>query len=219
MGLNAFRFKQPLANEQQSYTYQAIFEPEGVQLEGDVVLKGLPGDRVQNNRASTHVIALGQRRILFIEPKIGDHQLLVDHLARVGESRFKIHSITPDGGIYVSPCVYLHDYKSEFDLLKRDLADIIRSPQFRVFRQRNRNPGRIDVCADCHLLQQCGGGCAGRSYLHHLHTTGVKTMLSRDPYCPREIGPRQPFPQRPELLAEQRLVHMDYLCTWIGKPL
>jgi len=31
---------------------------------------------VQNNRATTHVIALGRRRILLIEPNDGDHQFL-----------------------------------------------------------------------------------------------------------------------------------------------
>lgn len=136
-----------------------------------------------------------------------------------GRTSFRIHSITPDGGVYVSPCVYLHDYKSEYDLLKHDLIDIINSPQFRVFRQRNANPDKITGCSGCDLLSQCGGGCSARSYLHHVHETGEKTMLARDPYCPQQIKPQQVFPQRPQLNAEQRLVHMDYLCTWIGKPI
>lgn len=136
-----------------------------------------------------------------------------------GRTSFRIHSITPQGAIHVSPCVYLHDYKSELDLLQHDLADIITSPQFRVFRQRNANPDHIEGCAGCELLDACGGGCAGRSYLHRLHSTGDKTMRSRDPYCPRESGaPRAAFPQRPTIRSEQRLVHMDYLCTWIGRP-
>lgn len=96
-GLNSITFKQGLTKQQESYTYEAVFDPERVLNEkGEMMRAGLPGDRVQNNRATTHVIALGRRRILFIEPKVGDHQLLVDHLARVGESRFKIHQITPD---------------------------------------------------------------------------------------------------------------------------
>ncbi|HEY2381080.1 MAG TPA: radical SAM protein [Terriglobia bacterium] len=135
-----------------------------------------------------------------------------------GRTSFRIHSITPSGSIHVSPCVYLHDYKSEFDLIRRDLSEIITSPQFRVFRQRNQNPQAVDGCADCPLLDRCGGGCAARSYLHHLHTVGKKTMLARDPYCPKDIRPRETFPQKPELCTEQRLVHMDYLCTWIGRP-
>ncbi len=135
-----------------------------------------------------------------------------------GRTSFRIHSITPEGAVFVSPCVYLHDYKSEFDLLQHDLIDIINSPQFRVFRQRNANAERLDGCAGCGLLQSCGGGCAARSYLHHHHESGERTMLARDPYCPRDVAPTQTFPQQPELDGGQRLVHMDYLCTWIGRP-
>jgi radical SAM protein with 4Fe4S-binding SPASM domain len=135
-----------------------------------------------------------------------------------GRTSFRIHSITPEGEIHVSPCVYLHDYKAPLDLLKHDLADIIRSPQFRVFRQRNANPDQVNGCAGCAKLAQCGGGCAGRSYLYALHETGARTFKARDPYCPVREAPPQSFPQQPELLGETRLVHMDYLCTWIGRP-
>lgn len=136
-----------------------------------------------------------------------------------GRTSFRIHSITPTGGVYVSPCVYLHDYKAPFDLLQHELSEIIHSPQFRVFRQRNAHPQLVDGCADCQLLARCGGGCAARSYLHHVHETGQKTMRARDPYCPIRIQPAQHFPQQPVLASEQKLVHMDYLCTWIGRPL
>ncbi len=136
-----------------------------------------------------------------------------------GRTSFRIHSITPDGGIYVSPCVYLHDFKSPLDLLQYDLIDIIQSPQFRVFRQRNAHPEEITGCRGCSLLAQCGGGCTARSYLHHVHETGEKSMLASDPYCPVRVNPSEPFPQQPALDTNQRLVHMDYLCTWIGKPL
>lgn len=135
-----------------------------------------------------------------------------------GRTSFRIHSITPEGAIYISPCVYLHDYKSSYNLLEHDLIEIINSPQFKVFRQRNQNPQLIGDCAGCHLLQQCGGGCAARSYLHAVHETGQKSFLAQDPYCPVKIAPQYTYPQKPALLDSQRLVHMDYLCTWIGKP-
>jgi radical SAM protein with 4Fe4S-binding SPASM domain len=136
-----------------------------------------------------------------------------------GRTSFRIHSITPNGKVYVSPCVYLHDYKSDLDLLEHDLSDIIRSPQFRVFRQRNANPERIDGCDGCALLRACGGGCAARAYLYRAHETGGRrSMRARDPYCPKEIGPADVFPQRPVIRTTERLVHMDYLCTWIGRP-
>ncbi|TKW62038.1 MAG: radical SAM protein [Blastochloris viridis] len=135
-----------------------------------------------------------------------------------GRTSFRIHSITPTGEIHVSPCVYLHDYKAPLDLLKHDLVDIINSDQFRVFRQRNANPEMIDGCSGCNMLGKCGGGCAARSYLYHRNNTGELSMLSRDPYCPKDIKPSHDFPQNPVLHDGERLVHMDYLCTWIGKP-
>jgi hypothetical protein len=52
-----------------------------------------------------------------------------------------------------------------------------------------------------------------------LHETGKRTFLAPDPYCPARQAPEEVFPQRPVLLAETRLVHMDYLCTWIGRPI
>lgn len=135
-----------------------------------------------------------------------------------GRTSFRIHSITPDGKIYVSPCVYLHDYKSPLDLLEHELADIVRSPQFRVFRQRNANPQEIEGCAGCSMVRACGGGCAGRSYLYARHLQGRSTMKARDPYCPARIRPPEVFPRNPKIESEVRLVHQDYLCTWIGKP-
>jgi uncharacterized membrane protein len=95
-GLNAFSFQQPLANRQQSYTYRAVFQPKAVQNEGGGLTPGLAGDRVQNNSATTHVVALGQRRILLIEPRAGAHQLLVDRLRAVGNSKYKVHAIAVD---------------------------------------------------------------------------------------------------------------------------
>ena len=136
-----------------------------------------------------------------------------------GRTSFRIHSMTPDGGVYVSPCVYLHDYKASLNLLECDLIDIIHSPQFRVFRQRNANPHMVDGCDDCQLLNQCGGGCAARSYLHNLHEHQSRSMRARDPYCPVRVATDHVFPQHPEIDDSQKLVHMDYLCTWIGRPI
>jgi len=95
-GLNALSFKQPLSNEQRSYTYEAVFQPEAVQGQNGAFTQGLPGDRVQNNSATTHVVALGQRRILLIESRKGEHQLLVDRLKTVGNSKYTVHAITAD---------------------------------------------------------------------------------------------------------------------------
>jgi uncharacterized membrane protein len=84
-GLNSVKFQRALTKQEKSYTYEAAFQPDN-----------LPGDRVQNNRATTHVIALGRRRVLLIEPTAKEHQFLVDHLRRVGNSKFTVHTVTPD---------------------------------------------------------------------------------------------------------------------------
>jgi radical SAM protein with 4Fe4S-binding SPASM domain len=143
------------------------------------------------------------------------------HGCPCGRTSFRIHSITPEGRIPVSPCVYLHEYKVG-DLLKDNLVDIIMSPSFRVFRRRNANPDRVAGCGGCSYLSTCRAGCAARSYLHHLHETGCRSLFVRDPYCLRERSMTMDcntFPQQPRLAADVVLVHKDYLCTWIGRPL
>ncbi|OQA93168.1 MAG: pyrroloquinoline quinone biosynthesis protein PqqE [Microgenomates group bacterium ADurb.Bin219] len=134
-----------------------------------------------------------------------------------GRTSFRIHSMTPDGKIPVSPCVYLHDYKAG-DLTKDKLPDIIESPQFKTFRRRNAHPEAIVECRDCSLIDKCRGGCASRSYLHHAHQTGKRSLFVKDPYCPRDYQLTNHFPQNPQIDQDITLVHKDYLCSWIGKP-
>jgi uncharacterized membrane protein len=134
-GLNTFTFQQPLANQQQSYTYEAIFEPEGTEDEHGKQVKGLEGDRVQNNSATTHVVALGQRRILIVENKEGEHQLLVDRLQAVGNSKYKVLAVPAnklpenktDLGVLLSnyDCVILANLPAE--ALNEDQQEMIRS--------------------------------------------------------------------------------------------
>ncbi len=140
-----------------------------------------------------------------------------------GRTSFRIHSITPDGRVPVSPCVYLHEYKTG-NLLADDVWDIVRSPQFRAFRRRNANPGAVAGCEGCAFVATCRGGCAARSYLHHLHEQGLRSLFVRDPYCLRDHrqshnGDFPLFPRNPAISGDKILVHRDYLCTWIGKPL
>ncbi len=94
-GLNVFYLQQPGARKEESYTYEAKFVPDHVETAtGQLVQKGLPGDRIENNRASVNIIVRGERSLLFIEPKLGEHQLLVDRL-RAARPHLKIHTITP----------------------------------------------------------------------------------------------------------------------------
>jgi uncharacterized membrane protein len=98
LGLNSFSFTRPLNDEQRSYTYEAEFFPLRIRDEqGKLVQEGRPaGDRVQNNRASTHVVARGQRRILVLEnrPPGQEEQivnpLLVEKLQQAGERKFRV---------------------------------------------------------------------------------------------------------------------------------
>ncbi len=91
-GLSTFTFKQSLgANQGESYTYEAEFTPEGVVVEGDkgVELRALTGDRVQNNKATAHVVARGRRRVLLLEATPHQH----DYFIR--EMRARKIDITP----------------------------------------------------------------------------------------------------------------------------
>jgi hypothetical protein len=100
-GLNPFSFSRQLTDEQRSYTYEAEFQPEAIEDEdGKVLHKGRPpGDRVQNNRASAHVVARGQRRILVLwgagvqeAANIGKARpdALIEGLLAAGDKKFKI---------------------------------------------------------------------------------------------------------------------------------
>ncbi len=135
-----------------------------------------------------------------------------------GRTSFRIHSITPEGAIHISPCVYLHDFKSPLDLLRHDLKDIISGPQFRAFRQRHAHPNQVEGCEGCALVMSCGGGCTARAYLDSLHSHGIRTLKARDPYCPRDFGPSAILGDIDVVEGANRLVHQDYLCTWIGRP-
>lgn len=139
------------------------------------------------------------------------------HGCPCGAFSFRIHSITPDGQVPVSPCVYLHDYKAG-DLVQDNLRDIVQSPSFATFRRRNAHPELIPGCAGCSLLETCRGGCPSRSYLHHLHETGQRSLFAADPYCPQGWAEKVTFPTNPQLDTSQHLVHRNYLCTWIGRP-
>ncbi|MFA4818778.1 MAG: radical SAM protein [Patescibacteria group bacterium] len=133
-----------------------------------------------------------------------------------GTKSFRIHSITPDGKVPVSPCVYMHDYRYG-DLLKDDLIDIINSNQFKAFRQRRSNPANIPGCNCCEHLNSCRGGCAARSSLFHKN----KNILEvKDPYCLKDytetiVGSSLISDVN---FGQKSLVHRDYLCTLILSP-
>jgi uncharacterized membrane protein len=124
-GLNSFSFKQTLEAAQKSYTYEAIFQPLESQSDRGELVRGLAGDRVQNNSASTHVVALGRRRVLFVEPRNNpnEHARLIDRLQNAGESKLLITPISSadlplgkaDLGVFLSnyDCVVLGNVPAE----------------------------------------------------------------------------------------------------------
>ncbi|WP_052766815.1 SPASM domain-containing protein [Sporolactobacillus inulinus] len=133
-----------------------------------------------------------------------------------GRTSFRIHSITPDGKIPIAPCVYLHDFKVG-DLITNNIKDLINSPQFKLFRKRNKNPQLIEKCKECDIRQICGGGCAAMAYLYRLHTSEERSLFTRDPYCSKAHS-KKLSKTKVVKQGNQQLVHMDYLCTWIGTP-
>ncbi len=132
-GLNVVSFARKLADEQRSYSYEAEFLPD----------LALPGDRVKNNRAATHVVARGSRRILILEGKEGDHRFLVERLAEAARGKFTIVS---------RPISFLDRYKdrdqlavflSNFDsvVLANVAADQLGEEQQEVVRANTHDQG------------------------------------------------------------------------------
>ena len=126
----------------------------------------------------------------------------------------RINSITPDGKIPVSPCVYMHDYRVG-DLLKDDIFDIINSEQFKAFKTRKDNYKNIEGCKDCDKAEICRGGCFAMAYTYKKCETGEKDLYARDPFCFKDIDIENNINYKK---SNKQLVHENYLCTWIGKP-
>jgi hypothetical protein len=143
-GINVVTFTRRLSDEQRSYSYEAEFLPERVEDEkGEIVKRQLPGDRVQNNRAAAHVVARGQRRILILEGKAGDHRFLAEKLGEAGRAKFKI---------VAEPVALLDRYKdrdklavflSNFDcvVLANVAADQVGEEQQEVIRSNTHDQG------------------------------------------------------------------------------
>jgi Mg-chelatase subunit ChlD len=96
-GLNTFTFEPPGSQPQGSYSYQAEFRPELVLgPRGNKLADGLPGDRVQNNRATTHVVARGQGRVLVLAARGEDIKFLRERLPEGEGRKFQLDVRPPD---------------------------------------------------------------------------------------------------------------------------
>ncbi len=127
-GLNVVRFRDraddPEADAEVSFSYRATFLPtRSFEPDGGSVVAGLPGDRSANNRATTAVVARGQRRVLFLENQTGEqsaHKHLADTLRR---AKFRVDPLAAaslpadkgDLGVFLSnyDCVVLADVPAE----------------------------------------------------------------------------------------------------------
>jgi hypothetical protein len=144
LGLNPFSFTRPLTSEQRSYTYEAEFLPEYVEDEmGNRIQDGLPGDRVQNNRASAHVVARGRRRILLLEGKKDEHRFLIDRLKAAGEGKFQVYAEPVTGLERYNDRDQLAVYLSNFDcvILANVSADQISDERQEVLRTNTHDQG------------------------------------------------------------------------------
>jgi uncharacterized membrane protein len=140
-GLNAFFFQQPGSNKDDSYTYEAVFVPQRVVSEGGKVLEnGLPGDRIENNRASANVMSRGQRAVLLVEPEVGEHKLLADRLQKA-KSGLKVVAIQP-GNLPRNPA-QLTFVLSKFDsvILANLPAESLTEEQQQVIRSNTHDQG------------------------------------------------------------------------------
>jgi hypothetical protein len=138
-GLNTFTYQQPGSKKDDAYTYEAKFVPLYVKGPKGIT-QGLPGDRVENNRASASVMARGDRALLVIEPKLGDHKLLVDRLQKAKPS-LKIVTVEPK--MLPQDPGKLAFVLSKFDAvaLANVPADEITEEQQKVFRANVHDQG------------------------------------------------------------------------------
>ncbi|GAA0124007.1 MAG: radical SAM protein [Clostridium argentinense] len=135
-----------------------------------------------------------------------------------GNTSMRIHSITPEGEVFVSPCIYLHDFKVG-DLLKDDIIDIITSEPFQNMQIRNYYYRDILDCSDCKYGEICGGGCAAQAYLTNYWRNGKRSLLTHEEDCLKFLESNIDVSNYSKIMADDgQLVHINYLCTWIGKP-
>lgn len=151
------------------------------------------------------------------EPRL--HPLMKEPIEKrcsCGSTSLRINSITPNGEVPVSPCVYMHDYKVG-NLLQDSILDIIEAEPFKEFRRRTLNYNEIKGCEKCEYKKSCGGGCAASAYLTQYWKTGKQNIYTKEENCYKDIASECKAEDFSMNSKEHNLVHIDYLCTWIGK--
>jgi uncharacterized membrane protein/Mg-chelatase subunit ChlD len=139
-GLNTFYFDQPISEKDESYSYEARFEPIGVLNDrGEKIQDGLPGDRVQNNSATAPVIARGHRSVLLVESEKGEHDPLVRQLAK--DPSLKVSAV--EVGALPQQPAELALVLSKFDgvILANVPADRLTEEQQEILRSNTHDQG------------------------------------------------------------------------------
>lgn len=139
-----------------------------------------------------------------------------------GTTSLRIHSITDEGRVPVSPCVFLHQLKVG-NLLVDDLEDLAARPQFEALRRRREHAPTSCQERSCPLIEACRGGCAARAVLDAPELPVAAALERPDPFCPQEaledgLADVLPLPCALVVRNEALRVHEGYLCTYIGAP-
>ncbi|HWY88060.1 MAG TPA: vWA domain-containing protein, partial [Gemmataceae bacterium] len=140
-GINVRTYEQPGSKKDDAYTYEAKFVPLYVEnARGKVIMNKLPGDRVENNRASASVMTRGERALLVVEPRLGDHKLFVDRLQKAKPS-LKIVTVEPK--TLPQDPARLAIVLARFDgvVLANIPADELTDEQQKVFRANTHDQG------------------------------------------------------------------------------
>jgi radical SAM protein with 4Fe4S-binding SPASM domain len=138
-----------------------------------------------------------------------------------GTTSLRVHSITEQGTVPVSPCVFLHELKVG-DLLTEELSDLVERPEFRAMQRRREMTPEPCRARACPLLASCRGGCAARAFLEAPAGSVSEALDRPDPFCPEEALANGnpdvlPLPCALEVRHEGIRVHEGYLCTTIGR--
>jgi uncharacterized membrane protein len=146
-GLNPFYFQQAAPKQDDAFTYEARFVPSHIQtVEGRKLAEGLPGDRIENNRASVSVMARGQRTVLLIEPRdpnapdVPTHPLLADRL-RAAKSGLKVVVVAPEKLRENPQELALVLNRFDLAILANIPADSLSEEQQKVFRSMVHDQG------------------------------------------------------------------------------
>jgi radical SAM protein with 4Fe4S-binding SPASM domain len=151
-----------------------------------------------------------------------------------GTQSMRINSITPDGRVPVSPCVFLHELRFG-DALTEDLSELVDRPAFRALQTRRERMPSACQTRDCGFASSCRGGCAARAVLSGapeatpvpadnpgIDPTLWKKLDQRDPYCPADLAEQQGgltrLPCALVIPQSELRVHGGYLCTVIASP-